>query len=177
MNYRKAITSDIAGMEQLILTEGPNEWNHLPEDEVREHLRDIATGETEAVLAEMETDVQDAPSHNRIVGFVSYVWGQIYPQYEPAELKDKDHGYVSEAVVHRDFAGRGIGSRLLRMSLQELAEKGFKRVYAHRHEENLASAKMMEKTGFEIVDTFYDPERRPHGSRNTTVCRYVEKSH
>jgi len=55
-----------------------------------------------------------------------------------------------------------------------LQKKGFTRVYAHRHEENAASARMLEKAGFEIVDTFYDPERRPYGSRNTTVCRFVK---
>ena len=166
MNYRKAVAADILEMERLIMTEGPNEWNHLPEDEVREHLRGIARGETEAVLAQEE---------QQIVGFVSYVWGKIYPQYEPEEFRDKDHGYIAEAVIHRNSTGRGIGSHLLAMAVDELGKKGFTRVYAHRHEENIASARMLEKAGFEAVDTFYDHERRPYGSRKTVVCRYVAK--
>ncbi len=51
MKYRLANSGDISQMEDLILTECLNEWNHLPEDEIREHLRDIERGKTEAVLA------------------------------------------------------------------------------------------------------------------------------
>lgn len=42
----------------------------------------------------------------------------------------------------------------MRMAIEELERKGIKRVYAHRHEENAASARLMEKSGFEIADTF-----------------------
>ena len=163
MQFRKAGVKDIAAMTTLILEEGPSEWNHLPEKETREHVAGIADGRTSAFVAE---------ECQQIVGFVSYIIGKIYPQYEPEEVRNEDHAYISEAVVHRDYTGRGLGTRLLNMATDDLMKKGYWRIYAHRHEENKASARMLEKAGFQIVDTFDDPERRPHGSRRTTVCRY-----
>jgi hypothetical protein len=43
------------------------------------------------------------------------------------------------------------------------------KVYIERHEENLASAGMMRKASFKLVGTFYDPQKRTAGSRNTSV--------
>ena len=163
MHYRKAKPEDIPAMTTLILEEGPNKWNFLSEKETREHLDGIADGRTEAVVVK---------ENGQIVGFVSYVTGKIYPQYEPEEVKGEDHAYISEAVVHRGYRGRGLGTQLLDKATDNLMRKGYWRIYAHRHEENKASERLMEKSDFVIVDTFDDPEHRPHGSRRTTVCRY-----
>lgn len=54
------------------------------------------------------------------------------------------------------------------MSLRSSINGGHE-IYIERHEENLASAGMMYKLGFDIVETFYDPEKRDHGSRNTAI--------
>ncbi len=163
MQFRKAETKDIEAMTTLILEEGPNEWNFLPEKETRNHTAGIAEGRTQAFVAE---------ESGQIIGFVSYVTGKFYPQYEPDELKQEDHGYIAEGVVHHNYRGNDIGPRLLDMAIDDLMKRGYWRVYAHRHDENKASARLMEKAGFEIVDTFDDPERRPNGSRRTAVCRY-----
>ncbi len=99
MNYRSAVVSDIREMEELILAEGPNEWNYLPEHEIREHLRDILRGKTEVVLAEED---------HKIVGFVSYVWGKVYPQYESEELKDRDHGLSQKLLFIEILEGEDL---------------------------------------------------------------------
>ena len=75
-------------------------------------------------------------------------------------------------VVHCDSRGQGIGSRLLEECKERLRALGAERIYVERHEENRASAGMMRKAGFEIIDTFFDPDRRPTGSRNTVVSRF-----
>ena len=82
------------------------------------------------------------------------------------------HGYVSEAVVHRDYAGKGLGSHLLKAALEDLRAQGMQEVYIDRHEENLASAGMMRKSGFQEVETYANPQRRTTGSGRTTVCRW-----
>ena len=53
------------------------------------------------------------------------------------------------------------------------AARGLHAVYIDRHEENAASAGMMRKAGFTVIDTFDEPAKRPHGSGRTTVCRIV----
>jgi L-amino acid N-acyltransferase YncA len=166
LNYRKAEPGDIQEMQDLLLTEGKNPYNYLPEDGVREHLQAIAAGKTEAILA---------VSGGRMVGFVSYVWGRVYPQYEPLENREKDHGYIAEAVVAGRWRGEGVGTRLVQLAKEELTKKGFHTIYAMRHAENRASARMLEKANFEEVATFPDPERRHFGSRKTTVCRFVDR--
>ena len=94
-------------------------------------------------------------------------------RYQSREHVGYPHGYVGEAVVHREHAGKGLGSRLLKEVLAALAGEDCKEIYIERHEENLASAGMMRKAGFTEVATFDDPQRRSSGSRRTTVCRII----
>ncbi len=74
-------------------------------------------------------------------------------------------------MIHRDMAGQGLGSTLLEKAVARLGEKGLVDLYIDRHEENAASAGMMRKAGFSELHTYADPERRPNGSRRTTICR------
>lgn len=159
---REATAADIPVITDLILTHGPNPWNHLPEDEIREHVGEIATGQVEALVAELRQE---------IIGVVTSEVGHRYPQYQPPEEREQEHGYLAEAVVHRDHAGHGIGSKLFRAAAEKLFRRGIRQVYAKRHEENPGSAGMMRKSRFTAVDTFDDPEIRKTGSRRTTVER------
>ncbi|HLD85673.1 MAG TPA: hypothetical protein VI968_03895 [archaeon] len=92
MEYRKATVANIDEMTHLLLTEGVNEWNYLPESEVRKHLRGIADGTTQAFLTD----------DGSIVAFVSYNVGVLWPQYESSGAQ---HGYLAEAVTHHDYRG------------------------------------------------------------------------
>lgn len=149
-------------MRKLIFEHGPNPWNHLPEDGVNAHLDRVEAGTEWAVTAWAGHD---------LVGFVSFRVGRLFPQYEPEATRHMDHGYIVEGVVHRRFAGVGIGAALLNAAKNRLRERGVPVVYADRHEENIGSAALMAATGFEIVDTFPEPARRPHGSGKTCVGR------
>ncbi|OGB32301.1 MAG: hypothetical protein A3F78_16825 [Burkholderiales bacterium RIFCSPLOWO2_12_FULL_61_40] len=152
----------VVALGELIQTHGPNVWNWLPEDGVQEHLRDIELGHAHAVLA-LEDGV--------LLGAVTFCRTQGFQRYQPPERSGAEHGYVCEAVVRRDQAGRGLGAQLLRAAVQTMQTWGLQEVYIDRHEENAASAGMMRKAGFVEIDTFAEPNRRPHGSGRTTVCR------
>ncbi len=164
LQLRPAVPDDIPALQSLILDHGANEWNHLPEEEVKAHLAAIADSSVRGVVA------QEA---GEVVGVMTYEMGIFYPEYEPSP--DTIHGYVAEGVVHRDLVGRGIGVQLMEEVIRILAGEGIRHIYAKRHEENPFSKRLLEKTGFEEVATFDDPLIRPTGTRRTTVCRYVVK--
>lgn len=163
---RQAAVADIPAITDLILIHGPNEWNHLPEEEVRKHVAMIEEGQVGALVAERRTE---------LIGAVTYLVDCRYAHYQPEGDGQQEHGYLAEAVVHREHTGKGIGSALLRAAAEKLFARGIRSVYAKRHEENAGSAGMMRRSGFEIVDTFADPDIRPHGSRRTTVERLTKK--
>lgn len=161
LRIRQATAADIDNLCTLILKHGPNPWNHLPSAEVTAHLQQIADGSVSALLAERGSE---------LLGFVSYQRSRHFARYQPLARLDLEHAYISEAVTHRAVAGQGLGSRLLKQVVVVLAEQGVADIYIDRHEENAASAGMMRKAGFVEIETYADPERRPNGSRRTTVC-------
>lgn len=161
---RHAEAADIPAMSAFIFEHGANQWNYLPEADVAAHLAAIAEGKAQAVLAEAD---------GALAGFVTFMSARTMVRYQSMDRVGYPHGYVCEAVVHRECAGKGLGSRLLRAAVEELCRQGFKEIYIERHEENMASAGMMRKAGFVEVATFDDPERRASGSRRTTVCRIM----
>jgi ribosomal protein S18 acetylase RimI-like enzyme len=159
-----ARAEDIPALADLILTHGPNPWNWLPPDDVAKHVAQIATGEVGGVVAWREGAVQ---------GVVTFCQTQHFARYQPVGRATQAQGYVCEAVVHRDAVGQGLGARLLQAALEALQAQGLREVYIDRHEENAASAGMMRKAGFMVIDTFAEPARRPHGSGRTAVARVV----
>jgi L-amino acid N-acyltransferase YncA len=160
LEIRRAAAHDIAGMTELIFAHGANSWNHLPRVEVTAHLQAIAKDSVQAMLAERD---------GKLLGFVSFELSRQFAGYQPPERREQEHAYICEAVIHRDMAGQGLGSRLLGESVKFLAEQGVQDIYIDRHEENAASAGMMRKAGFVELDTFPDPARRPSGSGRTTL--------
>ncbi|GAB3171358.1 GNAT family N-acetyltransferase [Telluribacter humicola] len=164
LQLRPATSNDIPALQGLILDHGANEWNHLPEEEVKAHLAAIDDSSVRGIVA------QEA---GEVVGIMTYEIGTFYPEFE--DSPDIIHGYVAEGVVHRSLTGRGIGVQLMEEVIRVLAGEGIRHIYAKRHEENPFSKRLLEKTGFEVVATFDDPFIRPTGSRRTTVCRYVVK--
>lgn len=159
---RPARPEDVPAMAAFIFEHGPNPWNYLPQDAVLAHLQGIAEGTVQAVLAEEESGA--------LAGFVTFLASSDFERYQVKERRDLPMGYVGEAVVHRELAGRGLGSRLLREAIQGLGELGIQDIYIERHEENAGSAGMMRKAGFVEVQTFLDLQRRGAGSRRTTLC-------
>lgn len=160
---RAATAADIEALCALIFEHGPNPWNHLPRAEVTAHLQGIADGSTRALLAEGEAG---------LLGFVSHVRTTWFHEHQPLSRCDDEHAYICEAVTHRNMAGRGLGSALLRQVVADIRGEGIMDIYIDRHEENAASAGMMRKAGFVEISTYDDGERRPNGSRRTTLCRW-----
>ncbi|MBS7661409.1 GNAT family N-acetyltransferase [Pseudomonas lalucatii] len=164
---RQAEARDIEALCALLFEHGPNPWNHLPEAEVRAHLQAIADGSVQAVLAERGGQRE---SGGEPLGMVSYRLSRDFARYQPEARREQPHAYICEAVVHRAAAGQGLGARLLKQTVENLAGQGVEDIYIDRHEENAASAGMMRKAGFVELETFPDPARRPNGSGRTTVC-------
>lgn len=153
-----------AALQPFILEHGSNDWNWLPPDDIAAHVQDIAAGSAFATVA-----VQGA----QMLGVVTYRSTLAFSHYQDAERTHKPHGYICEAVVRRDQVGRGLGTQLLLEAVEGLRRLDLQEIYVDRHEENAASASMMRKAGFVEVDTFAEPQRRPHGSGRTTVCRLL----
>ena len=80
--------------------------------------------------------------------------------------------FVGDVVVSSLHAGKGIATKLLEKCLLEARNDKIRSVFIERHEENLASAGMMRKAGFEVVDTFFDPKKRAAGSQNSVILEY-----
>ncbi|WP_256574322.1 GNAT family N-acetyltransferase [Pseudomonas sp. M30-35] len=161
VTLRQAEAADIDALCALIFEHGSNPWNHLPPADVTAHLRAIATGDVQAVVASAGSE---------LLGFVSYLLADHFAHYQPIERSSNPQAYICEAVTARQAAGQGLGSRLLLAAIDDLAEQGVKDIYIERHEENAASAGMMRKAGFVEIDCFDDRVRRPNGSGRTSVC-------
>ncbi|MCK5474659.1 MAG: GNAT family N-acetyltransferase, partial [Candidatus Aenigmarchaeota archaeon] len=159
--YRIANINDIEKMKKIIFIHGKNKWNHLPKSEVSNHLEAIKEGKTQALVA---TD------NGEIIGFITFLIGNIFPKYD-----EEVHGYIAEAVICDNYKEQGIGTKLLKSVKDKILEKGINHIFILRHEENIVSAKMMEKSGFNVLETFYDPTRRTFGSKRTTVCQFVRE--
>jgi ribosomal protein S18 acetylase RimI-like enzyme len=166
ITFVPAKNQHLRALQSFIHEHGANAWNWLPVAGIEAHMRDIAAEEARGLLA-MEGD--------QLLGAVTFCTTQDFARYQASERKDVPHGYVCEVVVRRDQTGRGLGVQLLQQAVQAMQSDGLREIYIDRHEENAASAGMMRKSGFVELETFAEPERRPHGSGRTTVCRLFVK--
>ena len=156
---RKLTDSDLKNMKTLLFNEGPSEWNYLTEDSVNEQIDLIREGKALAVVAE----------DDGIFGFAVLILGHACPRKLSKYQSLDQIAYIKDVVVGKKLAGQGVGTKLLLECLSIAKDKNFDDVYIERHEENLASAGMMKKAGFELVETIYDPAKRFSGSRNTSI--------
>ena len=156
---RKLSDADMKHMKNLLFNEGHSEWNYLTEDSVNEQIVLIRDGKALAVVAEDE----------EIFGFAVLILGQACPEKLRKYQSLDQIAYIKDVVVGKELAGQGVGTKLLLECFSIARDKKFDDVYIERHEENLASAAMMRKAGFELVETIYDPAKRFSGSRNTSI--------
>lgn len=161
---KKAQFLDVPVMYAFIFEHGVNPWNYLTHQYIGAHLAEIESGKTQGLLIMLDGD---------IAGLTTFMSSTELAHYQAPEYHGSTHGYISEAVVHRERTCCGIGATLLRAAVAELAAQGHKEIYAERHEENKASASMMRKAGLVEIDVFEDLERRAVGSRRTSVSRLV----
>ncbi|CAG37697.1 GNAT family N-acetyltransferase [Desulfotalea psychrophila] len=163
MDYREARQGEIPFLQEFIQEHGVNQWNYLPAEGLSEEFALIISGDALALC--VFAGVQ-------LAGFALLIRGEACPE-ALAEYDDLARiCFVAEVVVSDDHAGNGLGAELLRRCVAEARAGGFSSLYAWRHEENLASAGMMRKAGFEFVTSYCDPEQRSTGSQRTTVERF-----
>lgn len=146
-------------MKILLFNEGPSEWNYLTEESVNEQVDLIRSGKALAVIAE----------EDEIFGFAVLILGHACPGKLSKYQSLDQIAYIKDVVVSKKLAGQGVGTKLLLECLSIAKDRNVDDVYIERHEENLASAGMMKKAGFKLVETIYDPEKRFSGSRNTSI--------
>ncbi len=153
--------SDLIKMRKILLEDGPNNWNFLTNESFNHQFQLIKEGKALAVLAE----------DDEIVGFAVLIFREHSPEKLEKYAKLSSLDYINDVVVSRTRSGQGIGNKLLNECIVIAKNRASEAVYIERHEENLASAGMMLKAGFEIVETYYDPSKRFVGSKSTTVLK------
>jgi ribosomal protein S18 acetylase RimI-like enzyme len=161
IHTRTLETKDFEIMKSLLLKDGPNEWNFLSEESIEHQFQLIKQNNAQAILAE----------DGGIMGFAVLILGESCPTKLEKYTDLSTIAYVNDVVVSKNHSGKGIGQQLLAECVSIAKSRNLKAVYIERHEENLASAGMMIKAEFEIVETFYDANKRFSGSKNTTVMR------
>jgi len=163
IDFRNADPNEHPALIDFLLDQGANPWNHLPTNGVRETFSQVARGEGEILLACADAEV---------IGLCIFLLPGALPAKYRQYAQSRTAVYVSEVTVHRDAVGQGLGSELLRRTIDQARILEAQLVLIDRHAENLASAGMMCKAGFIELRTFVDFERRDYGSRKTTVMGY-----
>ena len=166
IEYRYARIDEIELLKSFLWMHGPNEWNHLTEASVNEEFSLMEQGSARTIIATENT---------KLVGLAVVIDEESTPSYVS---KYSDAGailFIGDVVVSAQHAGKGIATTMLEKCIADAREKKTNNVLIERHEENLASAGMMKKAGFEIIDTFYDPNKRTVGSQNSVILKYTIK--
>lgn len=163
ITYRKASLGEIHDLKNLLWEFGPNDWNYLTPEGVDDEFTLVENGKARAIVAIHNSD---------IIGFAVLIDGQASPTCLEKYCSLKQLMFIGDVVVSSLHSGKGIATKLLEECLIEARNNNASRVLIERHEENLASAGMMRKAGFEVVDTFHDPEKRPAGSQNSVILEF-----
>ena len=158
--YRRAIASELKDLKSFLFEHGTNPWIYLPLDGVDKEFDIVSKGAASIIVA-----VDNA----RLLGFAIFYHPNSLPSQYLQYTESKPTIYIAEAVVHKDYTGQGIGYHLLRSIIDQAADFNASLLLIDRHEENMASAGMMRKAGFELVTIYNDPKRRHYGSCNTAI--------
>ncbi|MBE1300152.1 MAG: GNAT family N-acetyltransferase [Alteromonadaceae bacterium] len=163
IEYRKAILKELDELKTLLWEFGPNEWNYLTPEGINDEFTLVENGSALAIVA---------TSDSKIIGFAVLIDGESSPTYLQKYCDLQQIKFVGDVVVSSLHKGKGIATRLLEECLLEARNNNIRSVLIERHEENLASAGMMRKAGFEIIDTFFDPKKRAAGSQNSVILEF-----
>jgi len=163
ITYRKASLLELDKLKALLWKFGPNEWNYLTPEGINDEFSLVENGKAQAIVALHDSDV---------IGFAVLIDGEVSPTYLEKYCSVTQMKFIGDVVVSSLHSGKGIATRLLDECLLEAKNNSISTVLIERHEENLASAGMMRKAGFEIVETFYDPEKRTSGSQNSVILEF-----
>ncbi|MCF6439899.1 GNAT family N-acetyltransferase [Pseudoalteromonas luteoviolacea] len=160
VEYRVANPKELPTLKSLLWKYGPNEWNYLTQAGVDEEFTLIEQCDASALIA-LEGE--------QIVGLAVLINGNVSPDYLSQYCSLEQIAFIGDVVVSPNHSGKGIATQLLRHCIDLAKDKGVGSVLIERHEENLASAGMMKKAGFSVIDTFYDPKKRAAGSQKSVI--------
>jgi ribosomal protein S18 acetylase RimI-like enzyme len=162
IEFRSATPDDIPALKSFLLNHGPNDWNYLPEAGVDQQFALMKSDQALAIIAHRQ---------QKPIGLAISVIGEACPEHIKKYSDHSNMLFIGDVAVDPKEGGQGIGTKLLNQSILRARQLNLQTVYLERHEENLASAGMMRKAGFEIVETFHDPIKRNSGSRNSVVLK------
>jgi GNAT superfamily N-acetyltransferase len=160
IDYRLAAPRELNDLKAFLFRHGANPWNHLPVDGVDAEFQSVVAGDASALVACIE---------DQLVGLAIFYHPHALPEAYIAYSNGRPAIYIADVVVHQEVNGQGIGSALLLNILGRAPSLGAEMLVIDRHAENLASAGMMRKAGFQVLATFLDLDRRDSGNRSTTV--------
>ncbi|WP_125781384.1 GNAT family N-acetyltransferase [Pseudoalteromonas rubra] len=160
ITYRLALATEAEAIKALLWQHGQNEWNHLTEEGVNGEFELLKQGGASAVVAVQEGE---------IIGFAVLIDAVHSPDYLNQYTGQNVMYFIGDVVVASQHSGKGIATALLQACIAQAKHAGGELVLIERHEENLASAGMMRKAGFQIIDTFHDPQKRSAGSQNSCI--------
>lgn len=160
LTFRDATKLDVMYLRELLWAHGQNEWNPLTREGITMALSLLEDGQAGAILAIVD---------HRVIGMAMNIETSHIPAQFSNYFNIDETFFIGDVVVDSNFTGRGVGSALLEQSVQKAIRQESKVVLIERHEENSASAGMMEKAGFEQIDCYFDPLRRRVGSRKTVI--------
>ena len=160
ITYRHALASELKELKSFLFEHGTNPWNHLPIDGVDKEFNLVMTGAASMLVA-----VDNA----QFLGFAIFYHPDSLPSQYLQYTRSQPTLYIAEAVVHKEYTGQGIGHHLLCAIIEQATNFNASLLLIDRHEQNMASAGMMRKAGFELVTIYSDPQRRDYGSCNTAV--------
>nr|WP_297348800.1 GNAT family N-acetyltransferase [uncultured Glaciecola sp.] len=159
VHSRPLNVADFEQMRKILFRDGLNEWNYITDESIDLQFQLIRDGKAIAILAEA----------SEITGLAILIFKDACPSNLRQYSTLSTMAYINDVVVNMNYSGKGIGSTLLQKAIELAQKEQCEHVYIERHEENLASVGMMRKASFKIVDTFYDPNKRTTGSRNTSL--------
>jgi ribosomal protein S18 acetylase RimI-like enzyme len=161
--YRLADVNQLDQLKAFLFHHGANPWNHLPVGGVDAEFELVTSGQASALVAY---------SGEQPIGLGIFYHPSSLPQTYLKYSQARSAIYIAEVVVHMDFSGQGIGTRLLEDIIRRASKFGAEILLVDRHTENAGSAGMMRKAGFKELSTFVDFDRRDVGNRSTTVMSF-----
>ena len=160
IHINQARSKEIEQLEGFFLHHGVNPFNYLPSEAIKLQIQRVIA-KTDICLV--------AVGDKKMLGIAIYRQLGDLPTIFRNYIEQSHCIYLAEIVVHREFNGRGIGTNLIKKIACNAVDEGAHFIVADRHDENLASAGMMKKSGFEVLHSFNDPNRRGTGNRKTTM--------
>ncbi|UJF18301.1 GNAT family N-acetyltransferase [Vibrio sp. SS-MA-C1-2] len=178
---RKLTPRDIQQVKKLLFHDAINPWNYITEESINHQLTLIAQNRAAIVIAEKNKQINENSTstlESKIIGLAVLIFEQDshhYRQYQTltstsdVNQKMKSLGYINDVVVDRNFTGQGIGPTLMKEVKNLAKQSGIQQLFVERHEENIPSKKMLDKSNFKVIKTFFDDQKRSSGSMKTVI--------